>query len=73
MDIQYIKCVIWDLDNTLWKGILLEDSSVTVNKKVLNTIVELDKRGILNSIASRNNYDDAWKKLEELGISKVGS
>lgn len=70
MDIQYIKCVIWDLDNTLWKGILLEDSSVTVNKKVLNTIVELDKRGILNSIASRNNYDDAWKKLEELGISK---
>lgn len=20
-----VKCVVWDLDNTLWKGVLLED------------------------------------------------
>ena len=20
-----VKCVVWDLDNTLWQGVLLED------------------------------------------------
>ncbi len=65
-----IKCVIWDLDNTLWTGILLEDPSVKLNQDILDTIVELDQRGILNSIASRNYHDAAWEKLEEFGISK---
>jgi predicted enzyme involved in methoxymalonyl-ACP biosynthesis len=23
---QSIKCVVWDLDNTVWDGILLEDT-----------------------------------------------
>ena len=26
-----IKCVVWDLDNTLWDGVLLEDGDVTVH------------------------------------------
>ena len=26
-----IKCVIWDLDNTLWKGIIIEDANVNVS------------------------------------------
>ena len=25
-----IKCIVWDLDNTLWDGVLLEDGEVTV-------------------------------------------
>ena len=28
-----VKCVIWDLDNTLWKGVLIEDSNVEVNSQ----------------------------------------
>ena len=23
---QSIKCVVWDLDNTVWDGVLLEDA-----------------------------------------------
>ncbi|HLI69152.1 MAG TPA: hypothetical protein VKV19_05285 [Ktedonobacteraceae bacterium] len=25
-----IKCVVWDLDNTIWDGVLLEDREVTL-------------------------------------------
>lgn len=65
-----IKCVVWDLDNTLWNGILLESNEVTLKHGIKEIIQELDSRGILNSIASRNNYDDALKKLKEFGIDE---
>lgn len=63
-----IKCVIWDLDNTVWQGILTEDTDVKLNQKALKVIKELDNRGILQSIASKNDYDLTIKKLEEMEI-----
>lgn len=67
---EKIKCVVWDLDNTLWNGVLLEDESVLLREGVKDTIVELDNRGILQSIASKNNFEDAWAKLKELDVEK---
>lgn len=68
-DRSTIKCVVWDLDNTLWNGILLEDRHVTVRPEVVHAIRTLDERGILNSIASRNDRDTALAKLGELGLA----
>ncbi len=65
-----VKCLVWDLDNTLWQGILLEDSDVRLSDEVRAVIAELDSRGILQSIASKNDHDLAWKKLEELGVAE---
>ena len=67
---QSIKCVVWDLDNTLWAGTLLEDDDVVLRDGILETLQELDRRGILNSIASRNDRDAAMKKLEALGLKE---
>lgn len=63
------KCVVWDLDNTIWDGVLLEDKDVTLKPGIVEILETLDDRGILHSVASRNNYDDAMEKLSELGIS----
>lgn len=65
-----IKCVVWDLDNTLWDGILVESDDVKPKPGIKEIIKTLDSRGILNSIASKNNYDDAMEKLRGLGIEK---
>ncbi|MEV6559419.1 HAD-IIIC family phosphatase [Nocardia sp. NPDC051756] len=68
---RYIKCVVWDLDHTLWAGILLENAAVTELKPgIRETIVALDERGILHSIASRNDPEIALAKLTELGIAE---
>jgi len=64
-----IKCVIWDLDNTIWDGVLLESDQVTIKEGIIDCIKELDSRGILHSIASKNNFDDAISKLKEFGIA----
>ena len=62
-DRRMIKCVVWDLDNTLWQGTLLEDCSVYVNDQVVEIIRTLDGRGILQSIASKNDHDHAMGRL----------
>lgn len=68
---EKVKCVVWDLDNTLWDGILIENDNKTLKLKnnVLNTIKALDERGIIQSIASKNEYEQAWSMLEKIGIS----
>ncbi|MCM3746395.1 HAD-IIIC family phosphatase [Paenibacillus pasadenensis] len=63
-----IKCVVWDLDHTIWNGILMEDTSVHLRDNIVHVIQTLDERGILQSIASRNEHDVAMAKLQELGI-----
>ena len=69
-DRKVVKCVVWDLDNTLWDGVLLEDASVTLRRSAVEVIKALDARGILNSIASKNDHDTAMAKLAELGIAE---
>lgn len=67
---SYIKCVVWDLDNTIWSGIIAESDQVKLKKDVLSIIIELDKRGILQSVASKNNYEDAFCMLQKFGIEE---
>ncbi|MET0464661.1 MAG: HAD-IIIC family phosphatase [Chitinophagaceae bacterium] len=65
-----IKCVVWDLDNTIWDGILSEDENVSLKPWVGEMLDTLDQRGIIHSIASRNNQADALRKLKELSIDQ---
>lgn len=65
-----VKCVVWDLDNTLWDGTLLESGTVDLKPRIREIVSELDSRGILQSIASKNNFDDAMNKLKEVGIER---
>src|ERR1700730_5019533 len=65
-----VKCLVWDLDNTLWQGTLLEDPSVQLSSEIRDVITTLDSRGILQSVASKNDFDLAWKRLEDFGIAE---
>lgn len=69
------KILIFDCDNTLWKGILGEDgfeniqmSSKTKAGQIFNEIqniaLELNKKGILLGICSKNNLDDVQKVID---------
>jgi len=69
-DKKNIKCVVWDLDNTLWHGVLLEDEKVSLRENIVNLIQTLDNRGILQSIASKNEHTTAIAKLEEFGLKE---
>lgn len=65
-----IKVLVWDLDNTVWQGTLLEGDNVRLREGVRATLETLDKRGILHSIASKNDDKLAMTKLREIGIGE---
>jgi FkbH-like protein len=64
-----IKCVVWDLDNTLWNGTLVEGDDVVLRSGVVEALKHLDERGILVSIASKNDFGPAFEKLQQFGIA----
>ena len=62
------KCVVFDLDDTLWRGILLE-GDVQLAPDVETMLRRLDERGILVSVASKNAPADAMERLRRFGIA----
>ncbi len=67
-----VKAVIWDLDGTLWDGVLVEDQleRLRLRQAVAAQIVELDRRGIVNSVCSKNDPALAAHALEHFGLSE---
>jgi FkbH-like protein len=65
-----VKCVVWDLDGTLWDGVLAEGTAGAIHGPVVEAIRELDEQGVLHSIASKNDHEPAMLRLEEAGIAE---
>jgi len=64
-----IRCLVWDLDNTLWSGTILEADHCRLRPGVRLVLDELDRRGILLSIASANDPDMALATLRRKGLA----
>ncbi|PRX13760.1 HAD-IIIC family phosphatase [Nonlabens ulvanivorans] len=64
---EKIKLVIWDLDETFWNGTLSEEGIQPIESNI-SLIKELCDRGIMNSIVSKNDFEQAKEKLIELGV-----
>ena len=65
-----IKCVVWDLDETIWHGIVAEGDVPVLKPEIAAAIRELDRRGILQSVASRNDPLIATKWIEQFGLTE---
>ena len=68
-----VKCVAWDLDNTLWDGILIErdPASLTLKPGIRELMDQLDQRGILQIVVSKNSPEDVLPVLKRLGIDHL--
>ena len=64
-----IKCVVWDLDHTLWDGTLAEHDDVRLKPGIETILRCLDERGILHTIASKNHAADALAQLERFNLA----
>jgi len=69
---EKVKCIAWDLDNTLWNGVLIEDGpeGISLRNQALEVIRKLDSRGIIQTIVSKNSHEQAMQVLEKLGIAE---
>lgn len=62
-DVKRVKCLVWDLDGTLWDGTLSEGGPCRPVDASVRLLKELESRGIVNSIASRNDESEAMEEL----------
>jgi methoxymalonate biosynthesis protein len=53
---RLVKCVVWDIDNTLLDGVYLESDGAPpgANQAMAAVLADLGSRGILHAIASKN-------------------
>jgi FkbH-like protein len=67
-----IKVMVWDLDHTVWDGVLVEDGAdaITLKPGVADIIKTLDSRGIVNSVASKNDPEPALAALKRFGLAE---
>jgi methoxymalonate biosynthesis protein len=65
-----IKCVVWDIDNTLLAGTYLESAGQppAPDPALLSAARELDRRGIVHALASKNPPDAADYVAEQTGL-----
>ena len=69
------KCIVLDLDNTLWEGVVGEDGfegiklgNDPIGKSFIefqNVLLALHQRGIILAINSKNNQDDALHVIRD--------
>lgn len=67
------KCIVLDLDNTLWGGIVGEDGFNGIKlgegypgkcyKDFQKELLKLTQRGVILAVNSKNNYDDAMEVI----------
>jgi FkbH-like protein len=62
-----IRLIIWDLDETFWRG-TLEEGSVVVPPEHAELVKTLAGRGIVSAICSRNDPKTAKARLEQSGL-----
>lgn len=67
MEFEKIKLVIWDLDDTFWSGTLSEEE-IAPDERNIALVNNLTDMGIVNSISSKNDFEQVRTKLEELGV-----
>ena len=69
----FVKCLAWDLDGTLWKGVLAEDGveGLSLRDDAVALLHALDARGVVNSICSKNDPAPVQEALARFGIADL--
>lgn len=66
-----VKCLVWDLDDTLWDGVVLEGDRSWPLAAAVDALKTLDQRGILHAVASRGDHETAVAHLAEHGLDEM--
>lgn len=63
-----IKLVIWDLDDTLWRGTLADGDDVVLFEHRADLVRRLNQHGVVSSLCSKNDAATARAQVEAFGL-----
>ena len=70
VNLNNVKLIIWDLDNTLWDGVL-EESEIKIRTDVTDFILKSVNRGIMHSICLKNDFEKVRTTFYQLGLENI--
>lgn len=68
-DFDRVRCIIWDLDDTLWHGRMLEDN-IELIPEIPYILQELKNKGFILSVISRNPHLSKMRNSQIIKILK---
>jgi FkbH-like protein len=63
-----IKLIIWDLDDTLWRGTLADGDAVALHARRAELVRAFNAKGVVSSICSKNDFATARAALTECAL-----
>lgn len=70
VDFSKIKLVVWDMDDTFWRGTLSEGGVEQIDSNI-HLVKRLTDLGIVNSICSKNDEEPTISRLQEMGVEDL--
>ncbi len=64
---EAVRLIIWDLDDTFWRGTLTE-GGIAYQRHVHDMVIQLARRGIISTICSKNDAEPVRAVLQEQGL-----
>ncbi len=64
---EAVRLVVWDLDETFWRGTLTE-GGIRLRQETIDIVPTLAARGIVSAICSKNTLADVRRVLQEASI-----
>ena len=63
-----VKLIVWDLDDTLWQGTLMNHDALLLREEFVDYIKETAKRGVVHSLCSKNDFEPTKAYICSLGL-----
>ncbi|MBC7305259.1 MAG: HAD-IIIC family phosphatase [Nocardia sp.] len=63
-----VRCLVWELDETLWEGVVHDETGTTPRPPALRTLTKLSERGVLHAVAARGDRARTMRTLYRHGL-----
>ncbi|WP_067877715.1 hypothetical protein [Nocardia vermiculata] len=63
-----VKCLVWELDNTVWDGVVCDSTSGGLRTDGVRALHALTGRGVVHAVASRGEWSWTVEKLDRHGL-----
>lgn len=64
-----VKCLVWEVDNTVWDGVVCDSTSGALRSDAVRALRTLSGRGVVHAVASRGELSWTTAVLQRHGLS----
>ncbi|MGV9409389.1 hypothetical protein ACWDOP_05695 [Nocardia sp. NPDC003693] len=68
MNSPTVKCLVWEVDNSLWDGVVCDSTDGALRAEAVRSLRLLRERGVMHAVASRGEGEWTVAQLRRHGL-----